>query len=81
MTPITTNRTSGSHSKPPQRRTYARTLVLRLQPDLLERHDLVRHAVLRLVHHAVRPLPDLLQLLVPLHFGLLLLWDGGVVWV
>lgn len=45
-----------------------RTLVLGLEADLLERHDLVRHAVLGLVHHAVCPLPDLLQLLVPLHF-------------
>ncbi len=34
-------------------------LVLRLQPNLLERNHLARDAVLRLVHHAVSPFADL----------------------
>lgn len=56
------------------------TLVLGLEADLLERHDLVRHAVLGLVHHAVRPLPNLLQLLVPLHLLLIGRWCGRAGW-
>jgi len=39
-------------------------LVLLLEADLLERDRLVGVAVLALVHHPVRALPDLLRLLV-----------------
>jgi len=51
------------------------SLILRLQADLLQRHDLARHLVLRLVHHTVRALADLLQLRVALHA---LVLHGGV---
>ena len=43
------------------------TLVLGLETDFLERHDVARVAILSLVHDSVRALPDLLHLLVPLH--------------
>ena len=42
-------------------------LLLLLQPDSFERHDLVRDAVAGLVHHPVRPLADLLHLLEVVH--------------
>lgn len=42
-------------------------LLLLLQPDALERHDLVRDAVAGLIHHPVRPLADLLHLLEVVH--------------
>ena len=42
-------------------------LLLLLQPDALQRHDLVVRAVARLVHHAVGPLADLLHLLEIIH--------------
>ena len=50
----------------PNRRAWD-ALVLGLQSDLLERNKLPRHAVARLVHHTVRALADLLDLLVLLH--------------
>lgn len=42
-------------------------LLVHLQPRLLQRHQLPRRPVLRLVHLPVRPFPHLLQLLVLLH--------------
>ena len=42
-------------------------LLVHLEAGLLERHELARGLVLRLVHLAVGALPDLLQLLVFVH--------------
>ena len=50
----------------PNRRAWD-ALVLSLQSNLLERNELPRHAVARLVHHTIRALADLLDLLVLLH--------------
>ncbi len=50
-----------------RRRRHA--LLLVLEPDLLQRDDLVRHRVARLVHHAVGAFAQLVQLLVAL-FGI-----------
>lgn len=42
-------------------------LLLLLQPDALQRHDVVRGSVARFVHHAVRALSDFFQLFKVVH--------------
>lgn len=44
-------------------------LLVHLEPRLLQGDELARHPVPRLVHLPVRPLPNLLDLLVLLHRG------------
>jgi hypothetical protein len=52
-------------------------LVVLEKPRLLQRHDLARHLLPRLVHLPVRALPDLLQLLIQVHGPPPVIVDGG----